>query len=98
MSRANKTILDRTDWAFIGATFADDRRNPAPATCTPERGANHCWHENGRSVTDGMGDTGRAEGQCCHCGEMFWRNWRVVTQAVSGHGPHITERIVEYQP
>lgn len=61
----------------------------------PKRGA-HCWHANGRGVTDGMAREGQHEGQCCHCGRTYWRNWKMASTPLRGHGSHVTERTYEY--
>lgn len=56
----------------------------------------HCWHPNGRGITDGFARAGKHEGQCCQCGATYWRTWTVATRPLPGHGPHVTETVCVY--
>jgi hypothetical protein len=59
-----------------------------PDTEPCKTGKPHCAHHTGRSHTDGMGQAGGAEVECCFCGKRCEVAWRVEKVRRFRHGPY----------
>lgn len=55
-----------------------------------------CFHLTGRGTTHGWG--GADEMQCCNCGKVVQRRWKMEARALPDHGPHVKVQARVYDP